>query len=66
MQLENAKPQTDKPKKRKLHLQKTDLQQCVNLNDPSKPHGEEETAPFYCLLEKVYLCEDCFEEHRSH
>lgn len=37
---------------------------CVN-HDRYDNHDETE-AQFYCLLERVYLCETCLEEHRSH
>lgn len=38
---------------------------CVN-HDRYENHSEDAEAQFYCLLERVYLCETCLDEHRSH
>jgi|TARA_B110001450_G_C17527537_1_gene443224 hypothetical protein len=37
---------------------------CFNFNQME--FHQDEAAQFYCLREKAFLCEVCFEAHRSH
>lgn len=42
-------------------LKQSGQQVCVNFNE-EKGHPAQ-VASFYCMKEKVFLCEICYEEH---
>ena len=52
----------------KISIKDSDLEKKIHLcaNSNSTTHESTCVAQYFCLLEKVYLCEKCIVDHKPH